>query len=586
VTALETNFKAISITKKRKQKSDDDVGIRYPAFKYTKVTDERIPLSRGVKLKDIQPLRKPPDSPESIALSDDDLVDQLAGEDEMQGLSPPSDVSKKLPESSKINHLEDSDDDIPIKQSPKISPQQREIIAKFEAYNKDYETAKNNLTDIFYVRFESQGKRSEMEQIYWEMSDFNDFVMETIDEPYNKFEKKNRKCLPPVKIRVNRYTELRDTYYDVFNELRKSMRDSFGNFNRNNRKTPKRQFNDIFRGIMGPVSSKQHSQQKAGSTSALIGTSSCRQQDKVRDKVPAPIVLKDTAPPEDDPMEIEDGQVPVMFTDEIRQDSSTEVGHYPLTDAAEFGHAPSTDAAEFGHAPSTDAAEVGHDPLTDAAEFGHAPSTDAAEFGHAPSTDAAEVGHDPSTDAVEVDHNPSTDAVEVDHNPSTDAAAVGHDPSEENNTGKSVVSSTPKLESSVDDDVNTYFNIEEVLIRDENTIKLTKRIESPHEAAAYTNDVDLPNIPIVGLPNYANNCYFNTVIQIFFRVKCIKALFMDKILEMQDQSKSKATCLNVLRNLFIEFVRGNSLMTNKQKAPFSNQIKVLVNAALQVLLSI
>jgi len=546
---------SMSITTRKRKQSDGNVNIRQTFFKYAKPTqEERTPLARGVKLRDIQPLRKPPDSPESIALSDDDLIDQLAGEDEKSvppaiildmSERPESSLKSTKDDSTVIQGQEDSDDDIPIKRSPKISDQQREIIAKFEAYNKDYETAKSNLTDVFFVRFDSQGKRSEMEQIYWEMSDFNDFVMESIDEPYNKFEKKNKKCLPPSMIRVNRYTELRETYYDVFNELRKSMRNSFGNFNMNNRKTPQREFKDIFRGIMGPVSSKQHSQQKAGSTSALIGTSSCRQQDKVRDKVPAPIVLKDTAPPEDDPMEIEDGQVPVMFTDEIRQD------------------------------PLTDAAEVGNDPLTNAAEVGHDSSTDADEIRQDSSTDADEVGHDSSTDADEIRQDSSTNA-----------AAGGHDPSEKNKTGKFVVSSTPKLASSVDDDVNTYFNIEEVLIRDEHTIKMTKRIESPHEAAAYNNDVDLPNIPLIGLPNKASNCYFNAVIQIFFRIKCIKALFMDKILEMQDQTRNKATCFNVFRNLFIEFIKGKFKMTKAEEEPFYIQINVLVNAALQVLLSI
>jgi len=120
---------------------------------------------------------------------------------------------------------------------------------------------------------------------------------------------------------------------------------------------------------------------------------------------------------------------------------------------------------------------------------------------------------------------------------------------------------------------NMYFDIEKLLMTQEHTRALTRRIQSPAE---YSYVVDVPDIPCVGLPNIKNSCYFNAVIQLFFRIKCVEALFTDTLEDMTDQST--ISCYSMFRDLFNEFI-----MASPNAELFHKRIKVPINKTLQVL---
>ena len=524
MTALSQKLGSMSITKKRKMGQS----LEYSSFKRSRATEDRIPLARGVKLREVEQLHKPPDSPESTALPDE-LVAKLSDENEMERQHSPAttlDRSKTSLPSTKLYQAEPLEeesfdaDDVPLERLF-MTAREKEIVSEFERLNEDYLVASNNLTDLFWVRFDSKASKSTKENLYWEMIDFHEFVMEKIDKPYHRLERDKRKLLPDSMRTMNRYTELRDIYYDLFNDYKKAIKSSIPNFNQNKRLTKRKQFHDVFRGVQGPESAKRL-KEEAESGSAR------KKHDSIRGKMPAPIVMKDAA-------------------SSSRQHEDTAIEDIVIASES------TTAEVEWSHTsknvPTRDA--VIED--ANAVEEENASSRVAVEDDDAPSRDAVEEENAPSRDAVEDDDASTRVAAKDYKTPAKDDTIVPYKPG----------SSTPQ---------SSYFSIEQELIRNQHTIELTKRIES-EGIIPYT--LELPTIPLIGLPNLGTNCYFNAVIQIIFRINCFKAMLIDEQIIPPERDKSH-TLLYHIRNIFEEYISGD-IMRNTHKGK-----SVVVSAAIEV----
>lgn len=101
MAALLSTMQTMVISKKR-NKRDDELDVKYPAFKRSKPTESRLLLDRNAKSNVATPpsigktIKKFPPSPESLS---DALVDELAEDNEERGVPPQSiqlDLSKEV----------------------------------------------------------------------------------------------------------------------------------------------------------------------------------------------------------------------------------------------------------------------------------------------------------------------------------------------------------------------------------------------------------------------------------------------------------------------------------------------------------